>query len=212
MNQIDSKYKDKNRFLHEGFSIPGKPYFALWSYKIHNSERFDLLGNSLAILSGIAPPLRSNIITSWVETECKKLKKEYQLATELPPNLFPFIKPTDDDWHLRYAEYNRPGHYHNGGIWPYVCGFYIGALVAAGEHELAIKKFNALTKWIIPAKDKKIEYGFNEWLRAQDGKPMGQDWQTWSAAMYLYAAYCVESNETPFFEEIRNSKPIKQLY
>jgi len=33
---------------------------------------------------------------------------------------------------------------------------------------------------------------------------MGQDWQTWSAALYLYAAKCVELNETPFFEEMRN--------
>jgi len=31
-----------------------KPYYALWSYKIHCSERLDLLGNSLAIISGLA--------------------------------------------------------------------------------------------------------------------------------------------------------------
>jgi hypothetical protein len=32
---------------------------------------------------------------------------------------------------------------------------------------------------------------------------MGQNWQTWSAAMYLYAARCVEEGSTPFFEEMR---------
>jgi len=34
---------------------------------------------------------------------------------------------------------------------------------------------------------------------------MGQDWQTWSAALYLYAAACVEEKKTPFFDEMRNN-------
>ena len=37
--------------VHEGLVVKHKPYYAFWSYKIYNSERFDLLGNSLAILS-----------------------------------------------------------------------------------------------------------------------------------------------------------------
>jgi hypothetical protein len=37
---------------------------------------------------------------------------------------------------------------------------------------------------------------------------MGQDWQTWSAALYLYAAKCVEEKRTPFFDEIRDSSVI----
>ena len=41
------------RHVREGLEIKHKPYFALWTYKIHNSERFDLLGNCLAILSGL---------------------------------------------------------------------------------------------------------------------------------------------------------------
>jgi hypothetical protein len=36
---------------------------------------------------------------------------------------------------------------------------------------------------------------------------MGQDWQTWSAALYLYAAKCVEEKQTPFFEEMRTVHP-----
>ncbi len=32
---------------------------------------------------------------------------------------------------------------------------------------------------------------------------MGQDWQTWSAALYLYAVKCVETKKTPFFDEMR---------
>jgi hypothetical protein len=33
--------------------------------------------------------------------------------------------------------------------------------------------------------------------------PMLENWQTWSAAMYLYAAACVEQRKTPFFDQIR---------
>lgn len=48
-----------------------------------------------------------------------------------------------------------------------------------------------------------LEFDFNEWIKAQDSKPMGQDWQIWSASMYLYAAKCVEEKRTPFFSEMR---------
>jgi hypothetical protein len=51
--------------------------------------------------------------------------------------------------------------------------------------------------------DKNLDYGFNEWIKAQNGQVMGQDWQTWSAALYLYAVKCVEDHKTPFFDEIR---------
>ncbi|MHC4734937.1 MAG: amylo-alpha-1,6-glucosidase [Planctomycetota bacterium] len=110
----------------------------------------------------------------------------------------------DPDWIPRYEKYNQPGEYHNGGIWPFVCGFYVAALVAAGRYRLAEKKLIALIDLISPSREAKVEFGFNEWLRAQDGTPQGEDWQSWSAAMYLYAAACVEQRKTPFFEQIRN--------
>jgi hypothetical protein len=56
------------------------------------------------------------------------------------------------------------------------------------------------------AQDKSLAFGFNEWFKAQTGKPMGQDWQTWSAALYLYAAKCVEERSTPFFDVIRANR------
>jgi hypothetical protein len=54
-----------------------------------------------------------------------------------------------------------------------------------------------------PWHENEAEWGFNEWCKAQTGKPAGRDWQTWSAASYLYAACCVERGCTPFFDEIR---------
>jgi hypothetical protein len=46
-----------------------------------------------------------------------------ELAVDLPPCLFPYILRHDPDWRPRYEQYNRPGEYHNGGVWPFVCGF-----------------------------------------------------------------------------------------
>ena len=193
-----------HRHVHEGLVVKHKPYYAFWSYKIHSSERFDLLGNSLAILSGIASPTRADDMISWIEEECFSMRERGDLAVDLPPNFFPYVKPEDPDWHPRYAIYNKPGEYHNGGIWPFICGFYVAALVAAKKYGIAREKLIALTHIIKISSTKKVSFGFNEWLKAQDGKPMGQDWQTWSAALYLYAVKCVEVKHTPFFDEMRH--------
>jgi hypothetical protein len=188
-----------------GLVVKHKPWFAFWSYKIYSSERFDLLGNSIAILSGLASTSRADEMVSWIEQECAAMMKQGELAVDLPPNFFPYIKPDDSDWLPRYAIFNNPGDYHNGGIWPFICGFYIAALVAAKRYILAGEKLVALTQSIKLSATGTVKFGFNEWIKAQDGKPMGQDWQTWSAALYLYAAKCVEEKSTPFFDEIRNT-------
>ncbi|MFZ9011438.1 MAG: amylo-alpha-1,6-glucosidase [Anaerohalosphaeraceae bacterium] len=120
----------QHRHVHEGLVLRKKPYYALWSYKVYKSERFDLLGNSLAILSGIA-------MIFWIEAECAHLHEKSLLGVDLPPNFFPYIEPGDPDWRERYEKYNQPGQYHNGGIWPFICGFYVAALVAAGKKRLA---------------------------------------------------------------------------
>ncbi|MCX7829760.1 MAG: amylo-alpha-1,6-glucosidase, partial [Acidobacteria bacterium] len=114
----------KHRHIHEGLAIKHKPYFAQWSYKVMASERFDLVGNSLAIIFGLSPISRSKKIVKWVEDECANLREKGELKGELPPVLFPYIKPEDPDWQSRYEIYNKPGCYHNGGIWPFATGLY----------------------------------------------------------------------------------------
>ena len=204
MGRFTVKGDRQNRHVHEGLVLRNKPYYALWSYKVYRSERFDLLGNSLAILSGIASPSRARQLITWIETECEALRENEDLAVDLPPNFFPYIKPEDPDWLPRYKKYNQPGEYHNGGVWPFICGFYVAALVAAKRYNLAEKKLIALAKLNRLTRVADVEFGFNEWHRAQDGTPQGEDWQSWSAAMYLYAAACVQEQRTPFLDEVRD--------
>jgi hypothetical protein len=205
MGHFTVKGERQHRHVHEGLVLRYKPYFAAWSYKVYGSERFDLLGNSLAILSGIATRTRAKELVSWIEAECRELRRNGDLAVDLPPNFFPYVRPDDPDWMPRYRRYNQPGEYHNGGVWPFISGFYIAALVAAGRYRLAEKKLIVLTHLVRPARLADVEFGFNEWCRAQDGTPHGEDWQSWSAAMYLYAAACVEQRKTPFFDDVRNA-------
>ena len=190
----------QHKHVHEGLVLPHLPYYAMSSYKMYRSSRFDLLGNSLAMLSGLTAPSRADAMILWIEKECKNLSSRGELVVDLPPVLFPYIQPTDSDWRPRYDKYNRPGQYHNGGVWPYICGFYVAALVKAGHMKLAKEKLAALTHLCRLSVDTDLDFGFNEWINAHKGVPAGQDWQTWSAAMYLYAAECVEKGKAVLFE------------
>jgi len=205
MNRFDVRGRKRHRHVHEGLVVPYKPYYAMWSFKMDNNERFDLLGNSLAILTGVASPSRAASLVAWIEAECDALRQKGHLALPLSPCLFPYLQPGDPDWRPRYERFNQPGEYHNGGIWPFICGFHVAALVAAGRPRLAEQKLMALARLVRSASNADLDYGFNEWFRAQDGSPQGQDWQTWSAAMYLYACACVERGCTPFFDDIRRA-------
>jgi hypothetical protein len=207
MNRLEVSAEQKNRYEQETLVEPSAPYYALYSYKVMSSDRFDLLGNSLAILTGIASPQWSANLLTWIEAECEAMRGCEELAVDLPPCLFPYILPHHADWLPRYERYNRPGDYHNGGVWPFICGFYVAACVAGGRMDLAERKLLALTELVKPWHEDAADWGFNEWIHAQTGKPSGRDWQTWSAAMYLYAAECVQKQETPFFSEMRRGNP-----
>jgi glycogen debranching enzyme len=81
---------------------------------------------------------------------------------------------------------NLPWQYHNGGIWPFVGGFWIAALVEAGRRtkareELArLASANALNGW-----------QFNEWLHGRTFAPRGMPGQSWNAAALLIARHAV---------------------
>lgn len=203
MNRFDVRRDVGNHHIHEGLVVRAKPYFAMYSYKVYNNERFDLLGNCLASLTGIASRSRRLGIVRWVENECSALRERGELAVDLPPCLMPYIRGDDPDWRPRYEKFNQAGEYHNGGIWPFICGFYVATCVAAGRHNLARRKLLALTDLVRMHRRESLTWGFNEWVKAQTGDPAGCDWQSWSAAIYLYATECVERQCTPFFDEVR---------
>jgi hypothetical protein len=187
-----------------GLALPNKPHYALFTYKVENDERCDVLGNSLAILSGLTDAARATAIIDWIEHAALGLREAGHLAVDLPPCLMPFIEQSDPAYRKRYDEYNLPGDYHNGGVWPFVCGFYVAACVAAGRIDVGQRILENLAELVRLSRNAALPFGFNEWFRAQTGEAKGQDWQTWSAALYYYAATCVERGTTPFFDRLRS--------
>jgi len=207
MNHLEITEFRQPPHVHEGLAVQNSPHYAAGSFKIFHDNRCDLLGNCLAILTGIAAPVRAEQLIGFIETSCELLRERGDLVGHLPPCFFPYMQPGDDDWRPRYAIYNQPGEYHNGGVWPFVCGFYVAACVSVGRYELAERKLEALVELVRPWHENECEWGFNEQARAQTGKPIGRDWQTWSAAMFLYACECVATRGTPYFDNQGGAAP-----
>ncbi len=113
--------------------------------------------------------------------------------------IYPSLHPGDKDWRDYYAidALNFPDHYINGGIWPFIGGFYVAALVRAKrwkEAEEQLVKLAAANQLAVTG-----EWGFHEWLHGTSGRPNGAPNQAWSAAMYLYAHHAVKTRQAPYF-------------
>ena len=146
-------------------------------------EWFDSLGNLLAVVSGVACATRADAILNLIE--------RHALDAMPLPAIYPPVSPADPDWRPYYGELNQPHCYHNGGVWPFIGGFYVAALVSAGRQEAAGAALDRLA--LLNRKG-----GFNEWYHGQTGEPMGVRGQAWSAGMYLYACECVRRGQLLF--------------
>jgi glycogen debranching enzyme len=158
------------------------PYVAFRDY----ADRFDTLGNLLAIVFGVADRHKANLILDYIQG-CG-LNQPFPVQA-----VYPVVHPGDRDWreYYRVRNINQPHHYHNGGAWPFIGGFYVAALVQAGrtaEAQAQLAKLTAMNR-----QGRHGEWEFNEWLHGLSGRPMGFGGQSWSAAMYLYACNAVEN-------------------
>ena len=102
--------------------------------------------------------------------------------------------------YYRVRNLNYPYQYHNGGIWPFIGGFYVVALVKAGRMAQAERALERLAE--MNHGGRQGEWEFNEWLHGLSGCPMGFPLQTWSAAMYLYAYHCFQSGQVTGLEAL----------
>jgi len=161
------------------------PYFLPWVSGFEYGERFDTTANLLAILTGVATPEQADRILDFI----------HQAGIDKPSPvrvLYPAIQPGEKDWrdYYKVMRLNYPDQYHNGGIWPWVGGVYVAALVKRGRTEAAREALHALARSLRLGK---VEWECNEWLHGQSGEPMGAQYQAWSAGMFLYAQHAVET-------------------
>lgn len=166
-------------------------YFLPWVDLFSYGERFDTTANLLCILAGAATQEQTAEILQFIEDV--GVNRPYPVQV-----LYPAIQPGESDWREYYKTYqlNLPHQYHNGGIWPWVGGLYVAALVKAGQREKAVEELALLAESVRRGRQ---EWEFNEWLQGQTGAPMGAKIQAWSAGMYLYAKHAVDTGELPVF-------------
>lgn len=171
-------------------------YYLPWVWKSHNGNReqekwFDSLGNLLAIVTGLATPQIARRILSYIKNQ--HINRPYPCKAIFPP-----IKPGDKEWqsYFTLADSRTPYHYLNAGVWPFIGGFYVAALVKTKAFSKAQKELVLLAKANYEGKKQKWE--FQEWLHGKTGKPMGNPHQCWSAGMYLFAQECIDQKRVPF--------------
>jgi glycogen debranching enzyme len=143
----------------------------------------DVFGNLLAILCGLASHARAQQIVKALRAA--GASDPYPVRVTLRP-----ITPRDTLWrgYMERHQQNHPHQYHNGGIWPFVGGFWVAALAMLKRTELAradlrqLARINQLDDW-----------RFTEWFHGATLAPMGMAGQSWNAAAYLLAQRAVKS-------------------
>ena len=170
-----------------------RPYFLPYVAFRDFGDYCDVFGNLLAILFGVANPAQEKRILNYLE--------QVGISDPYPVRvLHPIIYPGNKDWreYYRNNNLNLPEQYHNGGIWPFVGGFYIAALVKAGRMDQARYQLSRLAE--VNRLGVEQEWEFNEWCHGRTGKPMGYPHQAWSAGMYLFAYHCVQNGTVPILK------------
>lgn len=166
------------------------PFLLSWVGFREFGLTFDGLGNMLAILLGVADETQTSSI----------LRHAHAVGADAPYPLrafYPPIYPGDRDWreYYRSRNLNLPHQYHNGGIWPFIGGFHVAALAAAGEAERAHTQLQRLAR--ANRLGKLGAWEFNEWIHGLSGQAMGHPLQAWSAGMYLFADAAIHRPEAP---------------
>jgi len=139
-------------------------YYWPWAWKNHEDKReheewFDTTGNLLAIITGLASPKIAKRILLHIEH--KGINRPYPCRAMDPP-----LKPGDKDWHdyFENCDAREPYHYLNGGVWPFIGGLYVVALIKMKEFAKAEAELELLAKANLQNLN---GHGFNEWLNGK---------------------------------------------
>ena len=180
---------------HNVGTISSRPFYLPYVAFREYGDYCDTLGNLLAVLFGLADDHRTDHILRYL----------YQVGAGQPyptKAIHPPIYPGSPDWreYYRSRNLNLPHQYHNGGIWPFIGGFHIAALVKVGW----MREAGNLLGDLAAANQLGVheEWEFNEWLHGETGHPMGYAFQAWSASMYIFAHHAVMTGEVPLFDAL----------
>lgn len=177
-------------------------FFLPWAWKQEHGHWFDTCANAFAVAFALADPDQTDTILGYILKN--KMEDPFPVRVLHPP-----ILPGDKDWREYYRtehNLNMPDQYHNGGIWPWVSGLYVAALVRAGRLEHARECLAQLAS--ANKQGRKSDWEFNEWLHGVSGEPRGSASQCWSAGMFIYAHTCVVQGKEPVFSELESPETL----
>ncbi|HKW82799.1 MAG TPA: glycoside hydrolase 100 family protein [Burkholderiaceae bacterium] len=142
----------------------------------------DVFGNVLALLNGLADEAKSHRIVRTIATA--KAGEPYPIRVILHP-----LSRQHELWrpYMDRHQQNSVHQYHNGGVWPFVGGFWVMALARLGLHEKAWSELVQLAR-----ANEAEAWRFTEWFHGRTLKPMGMAGQSWNAATFLLARRALE--------------------
>jgi glycogen debranching enzyme len=194
---MTGKHQESQRLVQSTVAqLWARPYYLPWVAFRDFGDWCDVLGNCLAIIAEVADADRQEQILTYFD--------EVGVADPFPARaIHPPIEPGHKDWRDYYRNGYRslPNQYHNGGIWPFIGGFLVAALVTAGRHAEAATQLERLADVLRAGHNDPWE--FNEWHHGVTGRPMGAPLQAWSAAMFLFASRAVRDRSVPGIAAMR---------
>ncbi|WP_225784189.1 amylo-alpha-1,6-glucosidase [Xenophilus sp. Marseille-Q4582] len=141
----------------------------------------DVFGNLLALLFGLADEAMAHRIVHTVERA--QAAEPWPVRVALHP-----LSPGHPLWraYMGRHQQNLAHQYHNGGLWPFVGGYWVMALARLGRVQAARAALEQLA-----AANAQADWRFTEWFHGRTLAPMGMAGQSWNAATFLLAREAV---------------------
>ena len=165
------------------FILPGK-----------YDTRFDAAGNALAMLQFDLNYIQKKSISRYISTITSKITKP------LIPAFWPVITEESEDWNLLKENYsfsfkNKPGAFHNGGIWPVWMGLFCLGLAKNGLQKEAEAIIAGFTETI----SENPNWDFQEYINAHTLEVGGKTEMGYSASGIVFMHLARQKKLISFF-------------
>jgi sucrose-6F-phosphate phosphohydrolase len=169
-------------FADQQFAVGDASYLLAEITPFAFNWRCDVLGNIQAFIGNVLDVDRAR--TAFRFMWGVGVNEPYPVA-----NLYPPVQAGDPDWRAYYTVnlLNLPGHYHNGGIWPFIGGMWVRFIHRLGLRDVACRELLKLAQANRLGKNQ--DWEFNEWIHSRTGRPMGKAFQAWSASSFVHACH-----------------------
>ncbi|MCW5631773.1 MAG: glycoside hydrolase [Rubrivivax sp.] len=148
----------------------------------------DVFGNVLAALCGPTTDAAAHRIVRTIGAA--RADEPWPIRVVLHP-----LSRQHELWRPYMARHrqNHLHQYHNGGLWPFVGGFWVLLLARLGLREQARRALVALAEANLAHGER-----FTEWFHGRTLVPMGMAGQSWNAATYLLALRALRGTPLPW--------------